>query len=59
MSRLLNKISENAAATQNKVNKRENFFGSDFEFFTFLWLVMPVITILWKICDNVDPQARL
>ncbi len=35
MSCLLNKISENAAATQNKVKKSDNFFGSDFEFFTF------------------------
>jgi hypothetical protein len=24
-----------------KVHKHENFFGSDFEFLTFLWLVIP------------------
>ncbi len=27
--------------TTLKVHKHENFFGSDFEFLTFLWLVMP------------------
>ncbi len=31
----------NDMSVEIKVHKRDNFFGSDFEFFTFLWLVIP------------------
>ncbi len=38
-----------------KVYKHENFFGSDFELFTSLWIVMPNYgTIFWKIFLSLD-----
>jgi hypothetical protein len=40
-----------------KVHKGENFFGSDFELFTFFWLVMPnysFLEIVFFLLDQYD-----